>query len=376
MKLENQRKLFTVPPDVTYLNCAYMAPSLNSVRQAGLDAVERSGRRWELTMDDWFGTAETLRSLFAKIIHADAEQVALIPSVSYGIAIAAKNVRLSKGEKIVVIDQQYPSNIYAWRERAYAIGAEIVTVNRAGNETWTEALLKSIDERTGVVALPNCHWTDGGLIDLERISTATHKVKARLVLDVSQSLGAWPLDVQKIKPDFLVTVGYKWLMGPYGLGYLYAADPYCREGQPIEYSWITKEDAEDFTGLVNYRDVYRPGARRFDFGEFSGFIHLPMAIAALKQISAWGVENIAETLSDLTGQIENRARDAGFETLKKEDRVAHMTGIRLPDEKASALKKSLPEQKIYVSFRGSSMRVSPHVYNSADDIDKLFAAMG
>jgi selenocysteine lyase/cysteine desulfurase len=251
-----------------------------------------------------------------------------------------------------------------------------VTVRRAGDGSWTEAVLQQIDGDTGLVAISNCHWTDGSLIDLEQVSGKTREVGAKLVIDASQSLGAYPLDVRKIRPDFLVTVGYKWLMGPYNLGYLYADPKYTQAGRPIEFSWMVKAGSDDFTRLVEYTDDYKPGARRFDAGEFASFIHIPMATAALTQITTWGVENIQETLSGVTGAISDGMRELGWETPARGSRVGHMLGIRFLPEKIDGIREKLVENSIYISFRGSSMRIAPHLYNDERDVQRLLEVLG
>jgi selenocysteine lyase/cysteine desulfurase len=308
------------------------------------------------------------------LIGTDKDHVALIPSASYGLAVAAKNISLNAGQHIVVLDQQYPSNVYVWRELAAESGAAIITAKRADGQSWAEAVVGNIDERTGLVAIPNCHWTDGSFVDLELVSKRVREVGARLVVDASQSLGAYPLDVRKIQPDFLVTVGYKWLLGPYNLGYLYAAPRYHEEGKPIEWSWMVKQGSDDFTRLVDYTEGYKPGARRFDAGEFSSFIHISMARAALEQILTWGVENIQETLSALTCHMKDKARDLGVEVAKGE-RVGHLLGIRFSAEKIEILQRKLVENNIYISFRGSNMRIAPHLYNDREDVERLFSVL-
>jgi selenocysteine lyase/cysteine desulfurase len=341
------------------------------VEEAGIRAIEQRRQPWTISADQWFGPAEELRALFGQLIGASTDDVALIPSASYGLAVAGKNIKLQRGQHIVVLDQQYPSNVYVWQELAALSGAVIDTVKREGGESWTEAILRVVDHRTGLVATPNCHWTDGSFIDLEAVGRKVREVGARLVVDASQSLGAYPLDVRKVQPDFLVTVGYKWLLGPYNLGYLYAAPSYHAEGSPIEWSWMVKDGSDDFTRLVDYTEDYKPGARRFDAGEFASFIHIPMAKAALEQILAWGVENIQESLSLLTGDMMDRAGALGLEAAPGE-RVGHMVGIRMPAERIAVLQKKLVENKIYISFRGSNMRIAPHLYNDGADVGRLF----
>lgn len=371
MTLLNQKNLFNIPSEITFLNCSYVAPAMNRVREAGVQALDKCSRPWELTAHDWFDPGEKLRSLFARIIGADSDNIALIPSVSYGMAVAAKNISLRPSQKIIVLEQQYPSNYYAWRELSKESGAEMITIARPPDDNWTAAVLEKIDAQTGLVTLPNCHWTDGTLLDLETIAKAARKVGACLVVDASQSAGAYPIDIVRIQPDFLVTVAYKWLLGPYGLAYLYADQKYHRDGKPIEQSWLIRKGAENFAGLVDYQDDLKAGARRFDSGEYSSFVKIPMAIAALEQVLEWGPENIQSTLSVLTDKISARARGAGLQTSDRKRRAGHMLGVRFPKDKIELLARRLSEDQVYISWRGASMRISPHLYNDEADVDRL-----
>jgi selenocysteine lyase/cysteine desulfurase len=371
MVLANQKHLFDIPPDVTYLNCSYMSPLSLRVKEAGASGIQKRGAPWELKISDWFDPGEQVRKLVASLIHSDPENIGLIPSVSYGIAVAAKNITLKPHQTIVLLDQQYPSNVYPWRNLSRDSGATLITVTKEHGQSWTEALTANITEATGLVAVPNCHWTDGSLIDLEVISARAKRVGSHLVIDASQSLGAYPLDIRKIRPDFLVSVGYKWLMGSYGLGYLYADDRYCRDGVSIEEGWLNRKGSEDFSRLVDYRDELKSGGRRFDGGEYPDFVRLPMAIAALTQVSEWGVADIQETLAGLTAEIERRAQLAGYEAPRRADRVGHMIGIKIPPDQVAAISRKLADRRVFVSFRGSSMRVAPHLYNDVADIQKL-----
>ena len=371
----SQRDLFEIPDGVTFLNCANMSPQLRSVTSSGIEAVKSKESPWLISPPDWFSAPERLRELAAKLIGVDAEAVALVPSVSYGIAIAAANVKVERGQYIVLLNEQFPSNVYAWKVLAAQQNANIRTVQREPGGTWTDAVLEAIQNDTAVVTVPNCHWTDGSLIDLVQVGAKARSVGAALVVDASQSLGAYPIDIMKVQPDFLVSVGYKWLMGPYGLGYLYVAPVWREKGLPIENSWLSRAGSEDFAGLVDYQDEYRSGARRFDMGEFPQFVLVPMAIEALRQILNWGVENIQNSLSILTKEIEQRVLKIGGSALPAGKRAAHMIGIRLPNGLPDQLSKRLASENIFVSIRGDSIRVAPHLYNDKADIDRLFEVL-
>jgi selenocysteine lyase/cysteine desulfurase len=369
-----QRDLFEIPEDVVYLNCAYMSPFLRSVRETGEKAVARKSQPWNIHAYDFFEEAETLRHLFAQLIGADADGIALVPAASYGISVAAANLPLEKQQRIVLLDDQFPSNVYQWQEVASRSGAIVETIERPQDGDWTRAVLQHIDDQTRIVAIPNCHWTDGSIVDLQRVGVRTRAVGAALVVDATQSLGAYPLNVTDVQPDFLVSAAYKWLLGPYSLGFLYVA-PRHRQGTPIEFPWINREGSEDFAQLVNYRSTFQPGARRFDVGERSNFILLPMAIVALQQILQWGVPMIDITLRELTTQIEHEAMNLGLQTAAAHYRVGHMIGLRHPSGLPVHLAEELTKKNVFVSIRGQSIRVSPYLYNTLEDIDQLFRVL-
>jgi selenocysteine lyase/cysteine desulfurase len=374
MNLSSQRDLFEIPEDIIYLNCAYMSPQLRPAREAGERAVSRKSRPWEITPDDFFEEAEEVRALFARLVGGDAEGIAIIPSVSYGISVAAANVPVQRGQKIIILEDQFPSNVYAWRELAERSGASLVTLARPGDLDWGRALLGEIDADTAVVAVPNCHWTDGSLVDLARVGERAREVGAALVVDAIQSLGAHPFDVSEVRPHFLVASSYKWLLGPYGVGFMYVGEEY-REGKPIEHNWINRRGSQDFSGLVSYQDAFQPGARRYDVGERSNFALLPMAAEALRQILDWEVENVSESIGTLTDLIEAKAEELGIVTIPKERRARHMIGLMLGPDAPDDLAPRLTAHNVFVSVRGESVRVSPHLYNTERDVDLLFEVL-
>ena len=371
--IPSQRHLFDLPDDIAYLNCAYMAPLMHSVVEAGLRGVRCKARPWEIAAPDFFSDAALARELFARIVSARAEDIAIAPAASYGMTIAARNLPLRVGQTIVLLADQFPSNLYPWRAAAARAGAEIVTVDAPDGDL-TAAVLAAIDERTAVAALPHCRWTDGALLDLERIGERVRAAGGALALDLTQSAGALAVDFAKVRPAFAASACYKWLMGPYTFGFLYV-HPDFHDGEPLEYGWSPRAGSEDFARLVDYRDEYAPGARRYDMGEMSNFHLMPMAIAALEQILAWGVENIAETLSARTAAIAERARTIGLGSQPAELRAGHFLGLRFAGGVPSGLLDALARERVYVSVRGSSMRVTPHLYNTDADVERLFAAL-
>jgi selenocysteine lyase/cysteine desulfurase len=369
-----QRDKFEIPDNVAYLNCAYTSPLLKSAHQAGAAALQSKANPWTITPADFFTSAETARELFAELISSSSDDVALVPAVSYGIALAARNIPIQSGQSIVVVQDQFPSNVYAWMRMAREKGAELKTVKRPPDYDWTNAIVGAIDSTTAIVAVQNCHWTDGTLVDLVKIGQKCRSVNAALVLDGIQSIGAMPFAVDDVQPDFLVAASHKWLLGAYSFGFCYVA-PKWHGGIPLEENWFNRSGSEDFSRLVDYRDSYQSGARRFDQGEASNFVLSPVAAAGIKQILEWGVEKIAATLTAKTDIIAEKARNMGFKTAPAELRAPNIIGI----SKCGGFKKELPQllaqEKVYVSVRGESIRISPHVYNDDRDIGRLFAVL-
>ncbi len=379
--IENQRHLFDIADDVAYLNCAYMSPLMKSVQEAGRTGIAVKAQPWTITQEDFFTRSARARELFAELINGDPHSVALVPAASYGLAIAARNLPVGRDQEIVVLEDQFPSNVYVWRELAGRSDAHMRTVtwaeaSGAGNAgtDWTSALTEAISERTAIVALGHCHWTDGSLVDLAQVAERCREAGAALVLDITQSGGAWPFDVSEVRPDFLVCACYKWLMGPYTMGFLHV-DPKWHGGEPLEHSWIARKGSQDFGGLVAYQDAFQPGAERFDMGERANFHLMPMAAAAVEQILEWTVPDIAETLSLKTRAIAERAASLGLRTDPLHLRAGHFLGVRFPQGIRSGLLADLAAQKIYVSVRGDAMRITPHLYNTEADVDRLFEAL-
>ena len=367
-----QRRLFDIPEDVAYLNCAYISPLLNEVREAGLAGTRRKSRPWKIQPPDFFTEAEVARQLFAKVIHASGDDIALIPAASYGIATAARNLPLQEGETILLLHEQFPSNVYPWRELAKQHDATITTLPRPEDDDWTRVILEALDERVAVAALPHVHWTDGAMINLERVGARCREVNAALVVDGTQSVGALPFDVEVVKPDFLAVATYKWLLGPYAAGFLYAA-PKWQQGVPLEHNWIDREGSEDFSNLVDYRDAYQPGARRFDVGERGNIHLLPMANVGLRQLLAWGIDDIQTTIRARTNRIAKRATKLGIDALPPEQRAGHYLGLRFDGGVPEGLAQRLASEQVYVSVRGrNAVRVTPHLWVSDEDEDRFF----
>ena len=374
--LDCQAAAFSLPPDYHYLNCAYMSPMPRRVERVGNEAIAAKRVPSAVTPAEFFRAGELLRQAFADLIGAARpEQVAIIPSASYGLATAAKNLPVSPGDRILTLREQFPSNVYTWVRLARENGASVVhldvTPGPRRGARWNEQILDSIDSRTAIVALPHVHWADGTLFDLKAIGRRCREVDAALIIDGTQSVGALPFDVADIQPDALVCAGYKWLLGPYSVGLAWYG-PRFRNGNPLEENWISRKDSEDFAGLVSYQEEYGPGASRYDVGERSNFILVPMLLEAIGLLNEWGPDAIQAYCRDLTQPIVQAACELGFGVEDEDARGSHLFGLRLPaGMKPGPLNEALSRRNVSVSIRGDAIRVSPNVYNSSDDAEAL-----
>ncbi len=374
MSTSSWRDLFDLPRDITYLNAAQIGPMPRRGVAAGKAAFDAKATPWMRTIpDEFFNAPEATRAKAAALFGDDADSVAIVPAASYGLSVAARNLQLNAGEEILVLSDQFPSNVYTWRTMAERDGAQVRTVSRDQGQNWTDALLAAIGPKTGLVACGALNWIDGGRIDLVAVGEAVRAVGGALVLDLTQSLGVMAFDATAVKPDFAVAAGYKWLLGPYTLGYLYVA-PQHRGGEPLEENWINREGSEDFSQLIRYRDGYQAGARRFDMGERSNHQLMPAALETLTVLEDIGVAAAARHIADINAALIDAAEP--FE-LRADipDRAPHYLSLGLPTDAPADLAAQLDGHGVKVSQRGPRLRVAPHIYSDETDIARFADAL-
>lgn len=377
--LHNQQHLFQLSPDWHYLNCAYMSPLMIRVAEAGIRGIRQKMNPFQVSIQDFFGPVAAVKASFARLIGSDdAQRVAIVPSVSYGMAQVAANIRMEQGQKVVVAEGQFPSNIYPWKRIADRDGGRVEVVSAPTSDTrgqdWNAHLLEAIDSTTKAIALGHVHWADGTRFDLQAIRQKADQVGALLIIDGTQSVGALPFDVRTFRPDALVCAAYKWLMGPYSIGLAWYGEAFDG-GTPIENNWINREGSEDFASLVNYQDAYQDKATRYDMGEKSNFILLPMLQAALDQVLTWTPAAVQDYCERLTAAPLQELQALGCRVEQPEWRGHHLFGIRMAEgnspERMQQLKAALDQAKVHVSVRGDAVRISPHVYNIGADMEQL-----
>ena len=387
-----QKELFSLPQGIHYLNCATRSPFSRAVEQAGHDALTQHANPFGLHPDDFFRGAVRVRSLFSQLIHnryagpPDPERIAIIPSVAYGMGVVARNLPrkagIRKGQRIVLVDGEFPSDVYAWERVSTELGLTVTVVPMPNafpkGPLWNERLLEAIDADTALVVVPAVHWMYGIRFDLEAIGQRARAVGAWLAIDGTQSIGAMPFDLDAIQPDAVICAGYKWLMGPYSLGLAYYG-PAFDDGIPLEESWANRVDSNQFHRLTDYQPAYRPKAYRYNVGESSHFIQMPMLETALTQLLNWQPERIQDYTKNLLADALPALESFGYGVEPANGTVGrshHLVALWLPDQADPlTVAAGLQAKNVSVSARNRVLRIAPHIYNTPEDVDALVSVL-
>jgi selenocysteine lyase/cysteine desulfurase len=376
--LPSQRALFDIPREVCYFNAAGWSPLPLSVQEAGRAGVARKGRPW--LIDQAFATDqhERARSAAARLIHADPRDVALISSIAYGVATAAKGLVVPAGSRVLVLQDDHSSPVLEWMTRTGDGGFTVEVVRRPGNGDWTEAVVAAVERRgaapVALASISSVHWSDGGIVDLDRVGAALRAQGATLLVDATHGAGVLAMDVRRLDPDFVIFPTYKWLLGPYGRAFLYVAKRHQNK-VPLEQTSYGRRSvrAEQSTYLAD--TTYVPDARRFDMGERDHFISLEMASIGMEMMAAWGNAAIVERLAMLTARLADGLREADVVIPETRMRAPHILSLGFPGGMPVGLIERLAAEGIYVAPRLGRMRISPHVYNDESDVDRFVGAL-
>jgi len=367
------RAEFDIPRDICYLNAAYMTVQPRRALEATIKGAEKRAAPWQITQEDFFTNVERLRTAFAKQVACPPNNIAIVPSAGYGIAVAANNLTIESGQLILVLGEQFPANYYSWQRLAQRSGAEVHVVTKQVKQSWASAISECVEQfgdRIGIAALARHHWVTSESIDLDEVSPLLRQHGTRIVLDLTQSVGAFPIDIGELAPDFMVASGYKWQFCPYGVSFLYVADQH-HDGIPIEEAWMNREGAEDFSQLAIYTEQYQDGARRFDAGGRSSFSNVAGAVESLQVIDDWGIASISQFLAKTNQKIEKILAAQGVETIPELMRAPHFQSARLQGVETAALAAKLNKDGVYVSQRGDRLRIAPHVYTDEKDLQRF-----
>lgn len=369
-----QRDLFDIPRDVCFLNAAAWSPLPLAVQEAGRLGVARKGQPWKLDADFMAKQYERARRAAAALIGADAVDIALIPSVGYGVSTAGKVMSLPRGSRVLVLQDDHTSPVLEWMSRAEQGGFTVEQVKQPGDGDWTSAVLEAMARKDAaplsLVSISSVHWSDGGAIDLPRIAEAARQAGAAFLVDATHDAGVRRIDVKTLDPDFLIFPTYKWVLGPYGRAFLYVAKRH-QNGVPLEQTAPARKGvaAEQ---KVYFRDLsYADGARRYDMGERDHFITLEMAAVGMEMMAGWGNDPIVARLAMLTDRLADGLANCGVRVIDRKLRAPHLLCLQFPKGMADDLPQKLTAENVYAAPRLGRLRISPHVYNDEQDVDRF-----
>ena len=369
-----QRELFDIPRDVCFLNAAAWSPLPLAVQEAGRIGVTRKGQPWKLEADFMPKQYERARRAAAALIGADPVDVALIPSVGYGVSTAGKVMSLPRGSRVLVLQDDHTSPVLEWMSRAEEGGFTVEQVKQPGDGDWSSAILEAMSRTDAaplsLVSISSVHWSDGGAIDLPRIAQAARQAGAAFLIDATHDAGVRRIDVKALDPDFLIFPTYKWVLGPYGRAFMYVAKRH-QNGVPLEQTAPARKGvaAEQ---KVYFRDLsYADGARRYDMGERDHFITLEMAAVGMEMMAGWGNDPIVARLAMLTDRLADGLANSGVRVLDRKLRAPHLLCLQFPKGMADDLPQKLAAENVYAAPRLGRLRISPHVYNDEQDVDRF-----
>jgi selenocysteine lyase/cysteine desulfurase len=370
--LLSQRALFDIPEHICYLNAAAVGPLPRAVKQAGELGVARKAQPWAIEPGNAQKQFDRARAAAARLINADANDVALISSVSYGIATAGKVLTVPRGSRVLLLQDDHSSPVLEWLGRAETQGFAVEVVPRPDDGDWTAALLAAIGRQgappVGMASISSVHWADGGAIELDHVGAALKAQGAHFVIDATHGAGVMHIDVRRLDPDFLVFPTYKWVLGPYGRAFLYVAKRW-QDGVPLEQAGSHRRGMNSERAPYMRDLAYVPNARRYDMGERDHYISLEMASIGMELIANWGQAAIIERLGMLTDRLADGLRNSGVLVSDARVRAPHVLSLQFPGGMPDDLAARLEAENVFVSPRLGRIRISPHVYNDEADVD-------
>lgn len=365
------RASFDIPDSVAYLDTAARGPSPLLVLEAGLRVVRDGACPWSNDAHSLGSTVERLRQLAGQLIGAAPADMAVVGSVSHAMAVAARNMALPDGASVLRLAGDHPSSVLEWERLARRSGAKEIVVSRPSDGDWTNAILETLSrggaDRPAVAVLPPLHWCDGALIDLDAIVPKLRECETALVVDATHAAGMLDLDVAVLKPAFVAFPSFKWLLGPYGLAFLYVA-PDRQLGEPSDFNFYNSDVTENF-GFAAFKD----GARRFDRGERNDPVDVSMAIAGLDLLAGWPRAESRLHAKRMMSRLIEAIEGHGF-GLSAMHHAPHIAGLRhtVP---SSVMREELRKHNVFASDRAGCLRVSIHRHVIEDDVMRAASAM-
>jgi len=373
MNISEIRSLFPVVRECVFLNHAAVSPL--STRAA--DAIRRHVRDVEQFGNahsaQWDQMAETARHAAARLINANADEIAFVKNTTEGISFVANGLRWQPGDNVVTTNVEFPANVYPWlnlRDR----GVEVRMVPEIDGRIPPQRIEEAIDGKTRVVALSFVEFLSGFRHDLERLGAAAKRHGALFVIDAIQGLGAIRLDVKQCQIDFLSADAHKWLLGPEGIGVFYAAQDSLEKIDVVEAGWMSVVDRSNY---LDYNLCFPPNARRFECGTYNamGIAGLGAAIELLLEVGLASVESrVLQITEGFCLGLERKGAQV-FSSRAENERSGIVT-FRHPRRPSKEVWQRLRDANVIAAMRSDMVRVSPHFYNTEDEIERALDAIG
>lgn len=371
---EHLRSLFSHTVRVVYLNHAAIAPPPTKTIEAVSAQMRDVAENGSLHYRNWEAVKERAREMIARMMGARPEQIAFMRNTSDALSTIANGLEWREGENVVTFRREFPSNVYPWLRLREAYNVEVRFCEERDGRIDLDEMTGLIDDRTRVVAISHVQYGSGFRADLERLGRAARRHDALLVVDVIQAMGALPVNVEAELIDAAAGACHKWLLTPEGVGLLYLSDRARERIKPTLVGWMSVPEPEDYG---NFEQGWKRGTLGWETGTApAALIH--GLEASLNLLLETGVERIAAHLDELTGYLCERLKSRDY----------HIISSRLPGEKSQivcirhrgqwspmALYHHLKKQQIVAAPRGDRLRISPHLYNTSEDIDKLVNAL-
>ncbi|MFT7486432.1 MAG: selenocysteine lyase/cysteine desulfurase [Candidatus Paceibacteria bacterium] len=368
------------PEGRVFLNAAYMSPKPSSAIEVMQTMLGRCASP-DFGKSDFFETGERVRELLAQVVGGSAGAYSLTGAASYGMSTLAWNLRLQpdvlvgKRRRILGVDGQFPSNVQVWK-RLESAGFELHLVE--GGVGATERLLAALGEDSALLAIAPLSWTDGHRLDTHSLVRAARDAGALSLLDVTQSAGVDPAITDEDRPDVVVGAGYKWLLGPYGTGFMRLTPALQEVLEPLEASWKNFAGADDFNRLTEYQSNFASAAAKFDHGQSSAFVRMPgweEGLRSLLRIGPAAVKAHSVAFSQELQAGLDRTR-YGLSPIESDSQATHLFQV-LPknDSEFETKTAAFADAGVSVSRRAGGWRLSPHVYNDETDLKRFLAVL-
>jgi selenocysteine lyase/cysteine desulfurase len=368
------RRLMPAAEHWAYLDHAAVAPITARARDALAEWAEDVANHGVVHEPRWLKRVEEVRGRFAELLGADAPDVAFVKNTSEGVGIVAEGFPWRPGDNVVTSADEYPANVYPWLNLA-SRSVEVRRVPSRRGRVFLDDLRAAMDARTRIVTLSWVEFATGFRNDLDAVGQLCRERGALFFVDAIQALGVQPLDVSRTPIDFLAADGHKWLLGPEGAGVFWVRRELVERLHPVGVGWHSVVGAWDFA-KIDFR--LKPNAGRWESGSrnMGGIVALGASLDALMEV---GVEALAARIFDLTERLCQRAERAGWRVYSSRapGEWSGIVSLEPPSGRdPAAVAKALRGQQVAVNHRGGRLRVSPHAYNTEDEIDRLVTLLG